>query len=255
MMDIGRRSEQRPRSAGEFVADRLRSRLVRGELKPGDKLPSEADLMTHYNVSRPTLREAIRILEFEALVVVSRGVGGGVRVRTPSYGALTHAIALALGLRGATLQDVFQTRIIIEPQAARFAAENSAASCAEALRRLHETESAVSAEDFSVYNAAVIDFHRGLLEYCGNPGLSVLGQAMQDVISEHLANAIRQQYPPADRRAKLRKAGLKSQQRLIDLIAAGDGDGAQIHWTRHLEAISPFWLVGVRDARVNDLFD
>ena len=61
-----------PKTA-ELISNYLRTRIVRGELKPGEKLPSEAKLMEQFRVSRPTLREAFRILETESLISVRRG--------------------------------------------------------------------------------------------------------------------------------------------------------------------------------------
>ena len=67
-----------PKTA-ELVADRLRRQIIRGELREGDSLPPEADLMAAYGISRPTLREAFRVLESEGLIDVHRGSRGGAR--------------------------------------------------------------------------------------------------------------------------------------------------------------------------------
>ncbi|WP_338010625.1 FadR/GntR family transcriptional regulator [Gordonia sp. KTR9] len=70
--------------AGELVAAQLRRQVVTGELKAGDPLPSETTLMERFGVSRPTLREAFRILESESIIVVLRGARGGARVLAPN---------------------------------------------------------------------------------------------------------------------------------------------------------------------------
>jgi GntR family transcriptional repressor for pyruvate dehydrogenase complex len=62
---------------GELIATHLRRQIVRGELLPGETLPAESQLMEQYGVSRPTLREAFRILESETLISVRRGSRGG----------------------------------------------------------------------------------------------------------------------------------------------------------------------------------
>ena len=61
-----------PKTA-ELVAAQLRRQIVRGDLREGDALPPEATLMEQFAVSRPTLREAFRVLESEALISVRRG--------------------------------------------------------------------------------------------------------------------------------------------------------------------------------------
>jgi DNA-binding FadR family transcriptional regulator len=82
--------------AAELVADALRSRILRRELVPGDRLPSEAVLMAQYGVSRPTLREALRLLEAQQLVEVRRGSRGGGVIRVPGREPAIEAITLWL---------------------------------------------------------------------------------------------------------------------------------------------------------------
>src|SRR6202046_2047005 len=71
-----------PKTA-EIVADTLRRMIVEGQLKDGDFLPYEAELMNHFQVSRPSLREAVRVLESDRLVEVRRGSRTGAKVRVP----------------------------------------------------------------------------------------------------------------------------------------------------------------------------
>ena len=67
----------------DIVADQIRSRIINGELKEGDRLPSEALMLERFGISRPTLREALRVLETEKLISVSRGSRNGAIVHTP----------------------------------------------------------------------------------------------------------------------------------------------------------------------------
>jgi DNA-binding FadR family transcriptional regulator len=75
-----------------LVADALRARVLRRELVPGDRLPSESHLMSRYGVSRPTLREALRLLEAAELLEVRRGSRGGGVIRTPSAAPAMEAL-------------------------------------------------------------------------------------------------------------------------------------------------------------------
>lgn len=72
-----------PKTA-ELVADRLRTEIVRGQLKEGDTLPPETTLMEEFGVSRPTLREAYRLLEAESLIQLKRGARGGASYPSPT---------------------------------------------------------------------------------------------------------------------------------------------------------------------------
>src|SRR4029077_18419179 len=69
--------------AAEMVADTLRRRIITGEYTPDELLPSETALMENFNVARTTVRDAVRILESEGLLVVRRGANGGGRVQVP----------------------------------------------------------------------------------------------------------------------------------------------------------------------------
>lgn len=94
-------SEVRMPKTAEIVASRIRNAVIRGELTDGDMLPAEAQLMEEYKISRPTIREAIRILESEGLVVVSRGARGGSRVVKPDWHIVARSAGTTLQANGA----------------------------------------------------------------------------------------------------------------------------------------------------------
>src|SRR5215475_2209197 len=80
----------------ELIAARLRRQIVRGVVKPGDKLPPETQLMGQFGVSRPTIREAFRILETERLIVVRPGSRGGAQVAAPDLTVAARYVGLLL---------------------------------------------------------------------------------------------------------------------------------------------------------------
>ncbi|MGE4243474.1 FadR/GntR family transcriptional regulator [Ramlibacter sp.] len=243
-----------PKTA-EIVANRIRKAILSGELKPGDKLPSEAQLMATFETSRPTLREALRILEFQSLIGIARGAKGGAHVKKVDADALTQATAMQLQARGATLGDVYQARALIEPPAARLAAETRPAEAAAALRAQLEAERA-AASDERARAHEVANFHRILLEQCGNVALGIVAQSLHDVVNRHLALAYRQNpVPGLEERDRQVRFGLKSQERLIELIAAGAGLEAEAHWVRHMKAAGEYWLAGLAGTAVIDILD
>ncbi|WP_235433332.1 FadR/GntR family transcriptional regulator, partial [Protofrankia coriariae] len=130
-----------PKTA-ELVAARLRRQIVRGELVEGDALPPEAVLMEQFGVSRPTLREAFRVLESEALISVRRGAHGGARVHTPNGDVAARYAALVLEYRGTTIADVHQARALLEPPCVRRLAQRHTE---EDLARLRAALAAVEA--------------------------------------------------------------------------------------------------------------
>ena len=85
-----------PREKPQQIADELRALIVGGELSEGDSLGHEPELVERFGVSRPSLREALRILEAEGLITVVRGVLGGVVVHEPDERMTARAAALVL---------------------------------------------------------------------------------------------------------------------------------------------------------------
>jgi DNA-binding FadR family transcriptional regulator len=240
--------------AAELVASRIRRAIVTGDLKDGQSLPSETQLMAEFQVSRPTVREGIRVLESLGLITVSRGARGGAKVTRPDYGVVASAAAMALQTRGATIQDLFEARSLIEPRAARLAAERRPKPAAKVLRAHVEYEFEVI-NDFVPVTRAIAEFHKLLMEQCGNEALAVFGIALKDVFERSMLTAQRNIRPEreTDRIASLRY-GLRSHMKLVDLIEAGDGPGAESHWALHVEKAGRVWLKSVGTEDVVDLF-
>ncbi|HTF50377.1 MAG TPA: GntR family transcriptional regulator, partial [Pseudonocardia sp.] len=120
--------------AAEIVARTLRRKIVTRELQADDPLPPEDQLMAEMAVARTTVREALRILESEGLIVVRRGAGGGARIRTPAVPMVARYIGLLLQYEGATLEDVHNARVMLEAPAAALLAERTTPEIVARLR-------------------------------------------------------------------------------------------------------------------------
>jgi DNA-binding FadR family transcriptional regulator len=240
--------------AAELVANRIRRAIVTGHLKDGQSLPSESRLMEEFKVSRPTVREGIRVLESLGLVTVGRGARGGARVTQPDSGIVASAAAMALQIRGATIADLFEARALIEPGAARLAAQRRPKAAAEALRAHVERELAVI-EDFVAVTRAIAEFHTLLMEECGNDTLAVFGTALKNLF-ERAMLAAQAGVTPIDTTERLSslRYGLRSHAKLADLIEAGDADAAEAHWKVHVSKAGRVWLKSVGATDVIDLF-
>src|SRR5438093_737215 len=96
---------RQPRLA-EIVADVLRSRILRSAAAGGDMLATQDNLLVEFGVSKPSMREALRILETEGLIRIQRGKKGGAVVRIPDTGNAAYMLALVLQSRSVRLDDV-----------------------------------------------------------------------------------------------------------------------------------------------------
>jgi DNA-binding FadR family transcriptional regulator len=237
------------------VAGQIRKAIIRGQLKSGDFLPAEAVLIGQFGVSRPTVREAIRILESEGLLVVLRGAKGGARVLQPSWNLVSRAAGITLQSQGATLADVYDMRVLLEPAAARRAAEFRREEAAAALQQKLDSEYFVSGS-WQDLGFAVAEFHRAILEQSGSPTLTLIGVALNSVVAQHQA-LIRQKKTQDEPELKTSRAraGLRSHQKLVDLIRSGMSAEAERHWRQHMEAVRGFWLEGIEETTVVDLLE
>jgi GntR family transcriptional repressor for pyruvate dehydrogenase complex len=241
-----------PREKPQRIADELRALIVSGDLSEGDSLGHEPDLVARFGVSRPSLREALRILETEGLITVVRGVHGGVVVHTPDERMAARHAALVLQARNVPLADVFAARSFLEPKAARaIAAARGRRAAVKELRVLvREEEDAIDDPDrFGVANAA---FHQRLVALGGNQTLSIVAEMLNEIVARAVAVVSRADDVVGSRSA--RRRGLRSQERLLDLIEAGEGPAAEAHWQSHMQVVGRVML-GQRASTVVDLLD
>ncbi|ORA19886.1 FadR/GntR family transcriptional regulator [Mycobacterium arosiense] len=241
-----------PKTA-ELVARTLRRMVVDGQLKDGDFLPREVDLIAHFQISRPTLREAVRVLESERLVEVRRGSRTGARVRVPGPEIVARPAGLLLALSGATLADVMTARTAIEPPAAKLLADDGTRKAHQELRRL--IDDVPRAWETGTLAQASAQLHRRMVELSGNATLGIIAGMLHEIGERHTATAISGASPtnsvPAAEYSKL----LKSYTRLADLVEARKGDAAEAHWRRHMQAAGAAMLKGYEKTKVRDIID
>jgi DNA-binding FadR family transcriptional regulator len=235
----------------ELIGDVLRRQIVHGDLKEGDALPSEAVLMEQFGVSRPTLREAFRVLESESLISVRRGAHGGARVHLPNADAAARQTALVLEYLGVSMHDVYEARGVIEPGCVAMLAKNRTEENLSELRAALERSRAV--EQVPVKQMAEqAAFHALIVDMVGNQTLSVLSGMLRHIIDvAHMAHAESDAGTPAGQEA-LRK-GFAAHERIVELIAANDVEGAERLWRKHLLAADDYLLRGDWTLTVYDL--
>ena len=217
-----------PKTA-ELVAAELRRRIVRGDLQEGDNLPPESALIDEFGISRPTMREAFRILETERLISVSRGSRGGARVHLPEVDVVARYAGLYLQARSTTVRDVHDARLLVEPPAARLLASRRPRRAIEELReRISEIEAQI--DDAEAYSHHAAEFHLKVIEGSGNETLTLLGHVMHEIWEAHLLNVVGTGYD-----VEKAKLGVRSEKKLLDLVERGDAEGAERHLTSHLK--------------------
>jgi DNA-binding FadR family transcriptional regulator len=217
-----------PRAADLIVGD-LRGKIIRGDLQGDDSLPSENELMRIYGVSRPTLREALRVLEFEGWLTVRRGAKGGSTVHIPTGKSAARSMGHVLEHRGATLADVLEARSTIEPTCARLVAERGKKVQLLALTRYLSA----NPPDGGQPGTPSFGFHDLLVELAGNQTLILMYGMLRLVLAESTTGSPLAQCADS-RTLQGRLRAHDAHQHLVDLIAQKDGDRAEEFWSGHL---------------------
>ena len=243
----------------ELIAAQLRRQIVRGAVRPGEKLPPETELMGQFGVSRPTIREAFRILETERLIVVRPGSRGGAQVAAPDPTVAARYVGLLLQMQGATINDVYEARMISEPPCARLLAERRTDEDLEKLTQVvDELKAEVAAKkpfipDPYTWSRLTYRFHELILEGCGNKTMAIQGAVLQDIVATHLRTTIAQR-DDNDTDERFQRV-IRSYTKLIALVKAGNAAAAEKHWRSHMEGAALYLLKDdLRTKPVVDLF-
>jgi GntR family transcriptional regulator, transcriptional repressor for pyruvate dehydrogenase complex len=244
---------------GELIASHLRRQIVRGELPPGEILPAESKLMEQYGVSRSVLREAFRILEAEGLIRVRRGSRGGALVIVPDALVAARYVGLLLQMRGATINDVYEARMICEPPCARlFTLRHTDEDIENLTKVVDELKAEVAASkpfvpDPDTWSSLTYRFHELILEGSGNTTMAIQGAVLQDIAAIHLRTKIAQR-DDSDTSRRFQRV-IRSYTKFINLVRAGDAAGAEKHWRSHMEVAAEYLLKGdLKTKPVVDLF-
>lgn len=213
----------------EVVVQRIRDKLVEGELRPGDKLPPERELAKQLDVSRNVVREALRTLENAGLVRTRKGARGGAFIEEGSPTLISQALKDLVMLNAISLADLFEARILMLQMVLDVIARRGEAPDLDALERnLEETEAGVAAGDSARRVAAARDFYRGLAEMTGNRALVFTIDAQTEMIQTFL------RYRVTD----MDSAGLLGSRRaFLDHLRAGRFEDAKDELAAHLERV------------------
>ena len=225
----------RLREKPQQIADELRRLIVSGKLSEGDSLGHEPELVERFGVSRPSLREALRILEAEGLITVVRGMLGGIIVHEPDERMTARTAALVLQARNVSLADVYEARTLLEPTAVRvIAAMRSRQAAVAELQQLvkHEVRVILEPEAFGPANAR---FHERLVALAGNQTLSIVAEMLNEVVTRAVTAISKTGLSPDS--VATRRRGIRSQERLVSLVAAGKASEAEAHWRTHMTVV------------------
>jgi DNA-binding FadR family transcriptional regulator len=222
------------------LVEALGRRVVHGWVAPGEPLPAEPLLAEEYDVSRTAVREALRVLAAKGLVEARPMRGTRVRPRREWRLLDPDLLRWSVddGDPGELLRDLFDVRLMLEPEAARLAAERAAAEDREAVEAAY-ARLAASLDDPEAFVDADLAFHRAVIAATSNPLLGELAAAVE----AGLRLARRVQVRVAGDLRPLPRDPLPGHLAVVDGVVAGDGEAAAAAMRRVV-------LSAARDAEV-----
>jgi len=238
-------SSLRPQRVAQMVADHLRDRILRGDLNDGDLLPKEEELREQYPVAKPSLREAMLILQTEGLVTVRRGNVGGAVVHRPHAANAAYTLGLVLAGQGVDVADVARALREVEPSCAGLCAarRDRKRAVVPTLRKLHK-QALREVDDLVVVTGLSRQFHETMVQLCGNSTLIVVVGALEALWSSHETGWAHRTADPNAVSIDSRIEALTIHERMIDLIDAGDEGAVRELAAAHLADVQRYPSAG-----------
>jgi GntR family transcriptional repressor for pyruvate dehydrogenase complex len=211
----------------EPVADQIRQAIFGGLIVTGHKLPPEREMAEHFQTSRVALREALRSLEKEGLIIIKRGAGGGAFVADfdNALNALAESLNTVVRLGSAKSSNVTEMRSILEPEITRLAtlrATPEDLSAIEAVVIAQERE----LESGELSRKLDMDFHRCVAEAAHNPVMNIVVNAVNQSIRDSILRSKRTE--------EMRKRVVSYHRNIFGAVRSGNADLAKRVMNSHV---------------------
>lgn len=214
------------------VARLIASDVAARGLTPGSPLAPEQEMARDFGVGRPSVREALRLLEAQGLVTIRPGQGGGPVVGSPSGVELGETMSLYFQIGRLSYREVMQTSITIQGQLARRAAEQVAAGHDERLAELMAASRGQARLELSdqAYLVAGVTFHQVVAEVAASPVLQLISEGL-----DHIYARVAQESHEGHWEQRDRTASAKAHIAVAEAIAKGAADRAARLQEQHLQ--------------------
>ncbi|WP_039849880.1 FCD domain-containing protein [Grimontia indica] len=215
------------------VADAIKTWIVEQGLKPGDKLPHEQTLMELFGMSKGTIRETMRVLEAQGLIVTRTGPKGGAFINAVSEAMASSLLSNYFFFNELSVKDIYQLRCLLEPE---LVASLAGRLSEEDLARLEANiqkyaQPALNAEVERAQHIDSLQFHIILAELAGNELLGFIIRFMARMLADLTVN--RHLYEPHNH--ELWEQGFNHQRDLILALKEGRSGDARNIMREHME--------------------
>ncbi len=217
----------RSASLASRIVEEVRAALFEGRLHPGDFIGSEKALAAQFDVSRISVRDALRTLEATGVLEIRAGAGGGARVAAANLDRFADALAVQFSLAGVTKEEILDAQWAVEGMAAELAAARATDEDKGQLRELL-TEAEGYLDDPARFTECSLAFHLAVADASRNRALGAQLNALRYVVWP--ANNTGPGRELAERVLGVHRA-------IAERIEVGDSAGARTLMCQHLEGI------------------
>jgi GntR family transcriptional repressor for pyruvate dehydrogenase complex len=198
------------------IITQIRNAILSGQIKPGDKLASEKELTVQFAVSKATMREALRVLEFMGLVEIKKGLAGGAYVAEADMKTTINSITNFLHFKSVSIRDITMVRYMMEPPVAEMAASRIQPEHIEKMKDM-------IGENISQKQ---IGFHRYLARFSQNP--------VHILIMDFIDNMLQDIKLKLDLGSEFYTQVAEAHQRILECLIRKDGAGARREITKDI---------------------
>lgn len=222
------------RKRADLIVEEIKRWIVAGDLRPGDRLPQETQLEELLQSSRGTVREALKVLESQGLIEITRGAKGGARVSNVSYEKTSSALRNFLYFEPLTWSHIYRVREKLEPMMAASVIDLLTPADIAALRHTVEVcKLGIKGEvDQRTHRIAELEFHSILSQACPNPLLRLLCRFINDMLRDLSISDPRSIILPKDSSFALK--AIKFHTALIDAFEERDGERVRTLMSQHV---------------------
>ena len=219
--------------APQVIYDQIYQKIISGELKPGDRLPAERELAEQFQRSRPSVREALRMLQQEGLLEIAVGSAGGPIVRGISMKSVEKPLKKLVDVGAINLDELVEYRQLNDRACARMAAMHRTDEDVAKLRRIMD-EYWDSIQDTPRLRAADLKFHDALAQASHNSLAILINDVVVTLNTNMYWDAVREM--PPEKLEEVNQEAFRSHQGILDAVAAQDPDraGRCVDWTVEL---------------------
>ncbi|GGO82618.1 transcriptional regulator PdhR [Marinobacterium nitratireducens] len=226
----------------DVIVQQLEEMILEGTFKPGQKLPPERQLAVQFEVSRPSLREALQKLTAKGLLVSRQG--GGTYVSEDLGGSFSDPLLELFKTHPEAQYDLLEFRHALEGVSAYYAALRSTAADREEIKaRYEDLQRFHVAKAFEKEVDADLDFHLAIAAATHNMVLLHMMRALFTLLRQHITDNLLNIYPRAGYREKIHD----QHRELMDAILAGEPDNARKAAHHHLSYVEEALLEGERE--------